>query len=262
MTHPLTARMAAGDAVLGMIVRLGRSGDIARIARGSSHDFLFIDTQHSLFNLETIGHIAQAAMGVGIPALVRVGGVDDPNVAVLLAGGVSGIVFPDVADAAAARRAVAKVRFPPAGERSVSGAYPHLDYRPTPYAKMVETLDASSLIVCMVETRRGVANIEEIAAVEGVDVVHVGTHDLLADLGKPGQYDAPEVLDAYARTVSATRANGIFAGMGGNRDIDRQVAAVRMGVRFLTTQADIGFLVSAATAWTASIREKLSSPPG
>ncbi len=70
--NPLKTMMLAGKVALGMNVRLARSGDIARIAKSSGHDFIFIDMQHSLFNLETVGHIAQAALGCGIAPLVRV----------------------------------------------------------------------------------------------------------------------------------------------------------------------------------------------
>ena len=83
-----------------------RSGDIARIAKSTGHDFIFIDCQHSLFNLETIGHIASTAMACGIAPLVRVRGIDDPDVSLLLDNGAMGIVYPDINTAAQAQRAV------------------------------------------------------------------------------------------------------------------------------------------------------------
>ena len=88
--NPVKAMMREGKVALGMNVRLARSGDIARIAKSSGHDFIFIDAQHSLFNLETIGHIAQAALGCGIAPLVRVRSCDDPDTSLLLDNGVTG----------------------------------------------------------------------------------------------------------------------------------------------------------------------------
>jgi len=58
LTNPVKERMKAGEVALGLNVRIARSGDIARIAKTTGHDFIFIDVQHSLFSLETIGHIA------------------------------------------------------------------------------------------------------------------------------------------------------------------------------------------------------------
>lgn len=261
LSNPVKQRMQTGDVALGLNVRLARSGDIARIARSTGHDFIFIDTQHSIFSLETIGHIAQTALGCGIAPLVRVRSCDDPDTALLLDAGVTGIVFPDVNTAADARRAVDACRFPPIGKRSVCGGWPIFDYRPIPLAEAVSLLNESTLVVCMIETKEGLENIDEIAAVDGVDVIHVGCGDLLVAMGKAGKYDDPEIIAAVDRAISAAAANGKFAGCGGNRDVERQVQFIRKGVRFVTTQTDIGFLVAAASRWTEGVRQGLKSDP-
>src|SRR5882672_3855692 len=90
LTNPVKERMQSGQVALGMIVRLARSGDIARIAKASGHDFIFMDGQHSLFSLETIGHIAQTALGCGVAPLVRVRSCRDPDTSLLLDNGVTG----------------------------------------------------------------------------------------------------------------------------------------------------------------------------
>ena len=102
MKNPVKERMRAGDVALGMIVRLARSGEIARIAKSTGHDFIFIDGQHALFSVETIGHIAQTALGIGVAPLVRVRSCDDPATPVILDNGATGIIFPDVNTAAEA----------------------------------------------------------------------------------------------------------------------------------------------------------------
>ena len=259
--NPVMDRMRAGDVALGMTVRLGRSGDIARIAKATGHDFLFIDCQHSLFNLETIGHIAQTALGCGIAPMVRVRSVDDPDVSLLLDNGVTGIIFPDVNSAAEAQRAVNAAKFAPVGRRSVCGGYPHFDYRAVPLTQSVPALGEAALVVCMIETLEGLANVEKIAAVEGVDVIHVGSNDLLVNMGKPGKFDDPDIIAAQDRAIAAARAHGKFAGCGGNRDVERQAAAVRRGAQFVTTQTDIGFLTAAANQWTRGLRDALAARP-
>ena len=107
LVNPVKARMQAGDVALGMIVRLTRSGDIARVAKTSGHDFIFIDVQHSIFNLETTVSIAHTALAIDLCCLVRVRGIDDPDVSVLLDNGVTGIVYPDVATAGVMNMAMA-----------------------------------------------------------------------------------------------------------------------------------------------------------
>lgn len=257
ISNPILARMRAGEAALGMSVRLGRSGDIARIAKASGHDFIFIDMQHSLFSVETVGHIAQTALGCGISPLARVLGVEDPVTPLLLDNGVTGIVFPDVSTAAQARRAVERAKFPPLGKRSVAGGYPQFDYRPVPVAEAVPALNDAALVVCMIETVEGLANVEAIAAVAGVDVIHVGANDLLTAMGKPGKFGDPEIMAAIERVIGAALAHGKFAGVGGDRHVERQVGFIRKGARFLTTQTDIGFLVAEASRVTGELRRAL-----
>src|SRR6266508_711108 len=111
LCNPALERMRAGEPALGMVVRLGRTGDIARIAKSTGHDFVFIDVQHALYTVETVGQIAQAALGCGVTAIARVRGAHDPGMGRLLDNGVGGIVVPDVETAEDARAAVAACKF-------------------------------------------------------------------------------------------------------------------------------------------------------
>jgi staphyloferrin B biosynthesis citrate synthase len=257
ITNPVRRRMEAGDLALGLILRLSRSGDIARIARASGHDFLFIDTQHAIFSLETIGHIAQAALGCGIAPLVRARSVRDPDVSLLLDSGVTGIVFPDVNTAEDARLAVRTCKFAPLGRRSVTSGHPLFDYRPVPQAQAIPLLNASTLVVCMIESREGLRNVEEIAAVEGVDVVQTALTDLLTDLGKPGALGDPEAMAAVSRVTKAALAHGKFAGVGGDNELERQRIFIRDGVRFISTQSDAALLMTAGSQVTRGLRDAL-----
>ncbi|MGE5511616.1 MAG: HpcH/HpaI aldolase family protein [Bacteroidota bacterium] len=257
LINPVKEKLKAGGVALGMTVRMGRSPDIARIAKATGHDFIFIDVQHSIFNLETIVNVAHTALAIGVVPMVRVRGIDDPDVSMLLDNGVTGIIYPDVATAAEARRAVEVCRFPPLGKRSVVGGYPHFDYRSVPLSESVPQLNEACLLVCMIETVEGLRNVEEIAAVDGIDVLHVGSNDLLANMGKPGKFDDPDIIAAQDRVIAAAKAHGKIAGCGGNRDVERQVAAIRRGARFVTTQTDVGFLAAAAGQWTQAVRKAL-----
>jgi 2-keto-3-deoxy-L-rhamnonate aldolase RhmA len=258
LKNPAKERMRAGGVALGMIVRLARSGEIARIAKTTGHDFIFIDGQHALFSVETVGHIAQTALGIGVAPLVRVRGCNDPATPVILDNGATGIIFPDVSTADDARRAVDACKFPPVGKRSVSAGYPQYDYRAVPLTQAVPALNDSTLVICMIETVEGLANVEAIAAVDGVDVVHVGCNDLLTAMGLPGQFGCPQIMAAMDRVIAAARKHNKFAGLGGDRDLERQRDLVKKGVRFVTTQTDMGFLMAAASARTAEIRKSLA----
>ena len=257
--NPVKTKLKGGGVALGLSIRLSRSADVVRIAKASGHDFIFVDCQHSLFNLETIGHMAQTALAVGVAPVVRVRSVEDPDVSLLLDNGVTGIVYPDVNTADEARRGVDRAKFAPIGKRSVSGGYPFFDYRAVPLSDSVPAMNEATLVVCMIETLEGLENVEAIAAVPGVDVIHMGTNDLLVNMGKAGKFEDPQIIEAQARVNAACEANGIYAGCGGNRDVARQAAAIRGGSRFLTTQTDLAFLTAAAGAWTKGLSDALAA---
>lgn len=257
LRNPALERMRSGDVALGMPVRLGRSGDIARIAKTTGHDFIFLDVQHAIYSLETIGHIAQVALGCGVAPLVRVRSCHDPDMALMLDSGATGIVVPDVNTVADAQQAVATCKFAPIGRRSVGGLYPMLDFKTAPLAETLRVLNDATLLVCMIETVEGLSNVEEIAKVDGVDVLHVGCNDLLSDMGKPGAFGDPMMIAAVEKVMAAAKANGKFSGLGGDRDIERQARFIRAGVRFMTTQSDIAFLIAEATRRTQTLRGAL-----
>jgi 2-keto-3-deoxy-L-rhamnonate aldolase RhmA len=257
LPNPVKELLKAGKMALGMNVRLARSGDIARIAKTSGHDFIFIDIQHSLFTVETIGNIAQVALGIGIAPLVRVRSCDDPDTSVLLDNGVTGIVFPDISTVAEARRAVDRAKFPPIGKRSVGGGYPIFNYRAVSTPDAVPALQDNTLVVCMIETREGLENVEAIAAVEGVDVLHVGSNDLLTAIGKPGAFGSPEHVAALDRVIAAALKHGKVPGVGGDRNLARQAEFIRKGARFITTNSEIAFILAEASRVTGELRKAI-----
>jgi staphyloferrin B biosynthesis citrate synthase len=256
--HPLKALFNAKKVALGMLVRLARSGDIARIAKTTGHDFVMVDAQHAAYNLETVAHIAQVALAIGIAPLVRVRSCDDPNTQVMLDCGVTGIVFPDVNNAAEAKRAVDRARFPPRGRRSVAGAYPMYDFRPMAMTDTVASIEANTLVACMIETQEGLDNIEEIAAVEGIDVIHVGSNDLLTGMGKPGTFGSKEHMAALDLVLAAAKKHGKVAGVGGDRNLQRQCELIAKGAQFLTTNSDIAFLSAEATRVAGELRKAIA----
>jgi len=113
--------------------------------------------------------------------------------------------------------------------------------------------------VCMIETREGVDNIDAIAAVEGIDVIHIGANDLLTALGKPGQFGDPEGTAAIEKIITSAVRHGKIAGVGGDRNIPRQLEYIRRGARFITTNSEIAFIMAEATRVTGELRRALQS---
>ena len=240
-------KLARGEVVASMTVRLVRGVEIARIAKTAGFDSLYVDMEHSSFSLETMGQICMAALEAGVTPFVRVPGVAD--VQRILDAGALGIIAPHVQSAAEARDYVKAAKYPPLGERSNAGPLPHLQYRSFPAAQAYAAIDAATMVIVQFESDEAIRNADEIVAVEGVDMVLIGTNDLLADWGLPGQYDHPRVRDTYEKTIAACKKHGKHAAVGGfatRPDLAAQY--VRMGARYVSTGTDLGFLLAACAA--------------
>jgi 4-hydroxy-2-oxoheptanedioate aldolase len=247
-------KLARGEVVASMTVRLVRGIEIAAIAKSAGFDSLYVDMEHSTFTLDTTSQICLAALHAGITPFVRVPSLD--LVQRVLDGGALGIIAPHVQSADDARKYVRAAKYPPLGERSNAGPLPHLLYRSLPAAKAYAAIDAATMLIVQFESDAAIQNAEEIVAVGGVDMVLIGTNDLLADWGLPGQYDHPRVREAYAKTIEACRRHGKHAAVGGFASrADLAAEYVRMGARYVSTGTDLGFLLAAGAAKARQVHE-------
>jgi len=252
-------KLEAGELALGIGLRQARTVDIGKIMKTVGFDWLFIDMEHSTFGVDTAVNISVAAQDAGITPLVRVPGFEHHHSTRVLDGGAHGVVIPHVDDAQTARQAVMNCRYPPLGQRSVTGALPQIDFETIPVAQLVEEVNALTFVVLMIETATALENVEEIAAVPGVDCLLVGTNDFCADIGIPGQFDSPKVVDCYEKVISACQNNGIFPGMGGVYDLPLMEKYIGMGMRFILSGSDIALMMAAGRARTGALREFGSS---
>lgn len=252
--NPVRARIAQGGVALGLIVRIVRSAEIVTVAKASGHDFLFLDTQHAAFDRETVAALVLAARMAGIAALVRLRSPADADAALYLDAGAAGVIVPDVNTADEARDIVRRCRFAPRGARSLPGPLVQDGYRPSAPAEAMRRADAETLIVAMIENAEGVANAGSIAAVDGIDVLHVGCVDLLLSLGRPGEMGCPEMSAAIDAIAAAAQAHGRILGIGGDRDPVRRAGYIRQGARFMTTDLDVTVLLETMTARVAALR--------
>ena len=252
----LLDRLRNGDVVLSMSVRLVTNPEIAIVAKTAGYDSLYVDLEHNSFSIGETSKICLAAMQAGVTPLVRVPSHGPEFISRVLDAGAQGIIAPHVSSAEAARRIVEYAKYPPRGTRSASGLLPHLDYRSYPAAAANAVMDAATAVVVMVETREALDKVEEIAAVDGVDMLFIGTNDLVADLGITGKLDHPLVDEAYARVTQACRRHGKHTGIGGLATRPDKIAEfINAGARYVSVGVDLGFLIQAAAQRAKAIRQ-------
>lgn len=242
-------KLARGELVASMTVRLARTAEIARIAKTAGFDMLYIDLEHAPLALDAAGQMCLAALDLGLMPAVRVPANTPDYISRLLDAGALGVIAPHVRSAAEARAVVRAAKLPPQGERSNTGAFPHLHYRTFAPDETAAAINEATMVIVQFETADVLTRADEIAAVEGVDIVLVGLNDMLADMGLPGQYDHPRVRDIYQSVIDACRRHGKHCGVGGLASRPDLIAEyVRMGARFVSSGTDLSFLLAAATA--------------
>lgn len=249
-------KLARDEVALSMTVRLVRTTEIVTIAKTAGFDTFYIDLEHSTLSIETAGQICMAAMNAGIAPFVRLPNLASDVIARILDGGALGVIAPHVESAEQAKQVVRAAKFPPLGERSHGGVLPHMGFRSLPSSEVGEAVNDATMVVIMIESKEALAVVDEIAAIEGVDMLFVGTSDLCASLGIPGQFEHQMIHDAYVAVSAACRKHGKYLGVGGLNAHPKLVAQfVEMGARYVSTGTDISFLLSAASAKAAVMRD-------
>ncbi|HZD25636.1 MAG TPA: aldolase/citrate lyase family protein [Alphaproteobacteria bacterium] len=244
----------AGGLALGVGLRQARTADIGKAMKTAGYDWLFIDMEHSAIGLDDATQIAVAAQDAGITPIVRVPGYAHHHASRALDCGAQGIVFPHVSDGETAARVASYCRYPPEGRRSVAGAPPQLGFAVYPVAEAAAAVNASTLVVVMVETPEAVENADAIAAAPGVDVVLIGSNDLCMEMGIPGQFEHPRLEDAYRRVAEACRCHGRYLGMGGVYAPAQMRKYLGIGARLVLAGSDFSFMMAAARNQAADVR--------
>jgi 4-hydroxy-2-oxoheptanedioate aldolase len=216
-------------------------------------DFLCIDWEHSQISRERIEDLIRAADVHRVSAMVRVPGHAPEQIAAVLDAGAAGVLVPRVSTAQQAKDAVLSMRYPPIGNRGVGpGRAAAYGYRIPDYlSKANEEL----VLAIQVETAEGLANIAEIAAVEGVDIIFIGPGDLSVSIdamGPAGKDKLENAIRTIAETaLDAGRTVGIFR--PSPDDIAKWTGA---GISFFILASDTMFLGASLAAGLADARQR------
>jgi len=256
LVNPLAERLKRGDLGLALMVRHARTVDIALAAKVCGFDALYFDLQHSPLPEYEVAQMCVAALGVGVTPLVRIPEKDYGMALRVLDGGALGIVVPDVANADDVRAAVDACKYAPLGHRSSSASLPHFGYQAVPVVEARKALNDNTLLIVMIESGAALECVEDIAAVPGVDVLHIGSSDLSADLGVTGELTHPKVTAAFERIVAACRKHGKIPGIGGlaGADTKNYEYAIRLGARFMSAANEWALMIAAGKERVKSIR--------
>lgn len=250
----LTDAVRGGQHSLGTFIGMATPVS-AEVCAASGFDWVLLDLEHGSGGEEQIRDVVPAAGSYGVPTIVRVEAAERIRIGRALDCGAAGIMLPRLNSAAEVNAALTHLRYPPAGDRGVATYNRACRFGLDPGA--LDRANHETLCVVQIESVAAVAAADDIAAIDGVDVLFIGPRDLSHDLGVPGDITAPAYLQALDAVLAASRRHGKASGM---LVADGAAAAARLaqGWSFLAIGSDSTLL--AATIRTELGRARTASP--
>ncbi len=233
------------------------------ITAGLGLDFVFIDTEHIPLDREKLAWMCQAYRAVGLPPIVRIPSPDPFQACMVLDGGAAGIIAPYVESAAQVRELVGATKKRPLKGHTLAAVLggekldPHLD-------GYIAKGAATRTLIVNIESVPAIAALDEILAVEGLDGVLIGPHDLSTSLGIPEQYEHPKFLEACDVIIRKARARSLGAGVHVIYEKNRSEHEARwaqLGANFIVHGGDILFFSEGIRREIGALKERLGDVP-
>ena len=246
----LRRRLAAGDPTTGTFVGAA-SAVTAEVCAAAGVDWVLLDLEHGAGGEDQVGSVVIAAGAYGVPTVVRVESAARIRLGRVLDLGAAGVMLPRLDTAAEVLEALRHLRYPPVGDRGVATYNRACRFGLDPGA--LDRAGDDVLAVVQIESARAVEQVEDIAALDGVDVLFVGPRDLSHDLGVPGDTKAPSYLAALDRVRAAAQRFGKSCGVL----VPSGTAAAELhaqGWNFVAVGSDSTLLANAVTAELARAR--------
>ncbi len=202
----------AGKTVAGAMVFEFFSPGMSAILANAGCRFVLYDMEHTGLGYETLKWLFSTCRGLPIEPMVRVPRGEYTWLARALDLGARGVMIPMVESREQALSIVNACRYPPQGRRGAAFGFAQCDYLGGDVRVKIAESHARTMVIAQIETEHGLANVEEIAAVDGIDVLWVGHFDLSNFMGIPGQFSDPRFEAAMRKVVEVCRRHGKAAG--------------------------------------------------
>jgi len=256
MNLNLKTRLKQGEQVLGTMVTVFDSPEIAKILKVCGFDYFVIDCEHGAFNYESVANMLALAREAGIPGVVRIPEVRREVVLKYMEMGAAGLLLPNTDTPEQARLLVQYAKYHPMGNRGVSLLRPHTGFEKIDSAsEYMKQLNENTILMTQIESPLGVANVERILDIEGIDAVFIGPNDLSQSMGIMGQYTHPDFIAAVDRVIAAARQKGKVAGIH-HMVADALAPWLAKGMQLNLWANDVVFLMNAAKDGLARLRNK------
>lgn len=245
--------LAEGKTPIGhMIMEFGTRG-IAKIVEAAGVDFVLIDGEHSGFDMGQIDDLLAWFKATPIAPFVRVPSSDYHFIARVMDAGALGVMVPNVKSAEQAKAVVDAMRYAPEGERGLGLGGSLNDFvRPNPKEYM-RAANCNNMVICQIESKEALGNLDAIASTPGVDVLWVGHFDLTQSLGIVGEFQHDEFLNALKRVAEVSRQHGQATGIQPSSQ-EQARSWMDMGCNMISYSADHGVYSAALRSAVEALR--------
>ncbi len=251
-TNAVKEKLASGERVFGCFIPLS-SPEVVEIIALAGFDFALLDSEHGPLSAETAYRLILAAEARGIEPFVRVGEHDKQTVLKFLDAGASGIMTPQVGSAADAEKAILGTKFATIGTRGLAGMRTFDFGMNNTLDTFVEPLNDRVLNMIQFEHKDTFAELDQMLALPGLDVLFIGPSDLAQSLGYPGQPNHPDVTALADEVVAKCQRAGVKTGtVAYTPALVEQVIA--RGFDMVVASATT-FLAASAKGWIQAARE-------
>jgi 2-keto-3-deoxy-L-rhamnonate aldolase RhmA len=247
--------LASGGDAVGTMVTDTRTPAIAAVLANAGFDFFILDTEHGSFSMETVADLMLMARLAGITPVVRVPDDGYPWIARTLDAGALGIMVPRVRTLDQVQRAARAVKYPPLGERGMSGGRGNTGYRSMKMVDYAARANEETFLILQIETREAIEGIDAMLAVPGVDAALMGPNDLSMALGVPADGEHAHVTAAIQKVVDSAKRHNLPSGTH-VRDMQNLKSWRDRGMRLLMYNSDFGFIAQAGAAAVAELKNK------
>ncbi|HZV04730.1 MAG TPA: aldolase/citrate lyase family protein [Gemmataceae bacterium] len=254
--NPVKQALRSGGVSMGVMCLEFATPGIGPLSAAAGAEFAVYDMEHTGWGLETIKMLAVTSRAASLVPLVRVPIVNYHYIAHALDLGAMGLVLPLVGTAEHARHAVECAMYPPRGRRGCAFALTHDDYQGGDLTVKMRHTNDNVLLIAQIETAEGLANVDAIAAVEGIDALWIGQFDLTTSLGIPGQFDHPLFVEGTRKILDACQKHNKAATLA-VMDVEQLAAGKANGFRLLVYAADLWIYQQALRRCFRQIRESL-----
>ena len=257
-------QLRAGTPKLGLFLN-SHSPTVAEQLAHSGYDWLLVDSQHGPMGYEKLSAMLAGISNGGAKSLVRVGGYSDrPGIQQSLDMGADGVLVPYINTVEEARQAVSCARYPTAGTRSVY--FPQRSMNKDGLLGYAGSANKNLIVALQVETADCIKNMDEIAAVPGVDLLFLGQNDLCMSMGLyekyefPHMYTSPELGAATQKLIDHARQNDVILGLFlfGTARVGE---FLEKGFTFISIGNDLHHVLTEAGAYVADM-EKIAAEKG